>query len=398
MPRYKYHAVSDTGKRIRGESAAADETDLFEKLKAEGSYLISAKEIVHKQQATKLKARTLANFCRGIGTLQGAGAPLMRSLGFLAGEEHLKPGERQAYEEIQRLIRQGISLSEAMDQQGSFPPMIVQMFRAAEVSGDLGQTAKRMAVHYEKEHRLNIKIKNSTAYTKFLALLVVAVVTVLIGYVLQQFDSLFQMMDELPLPTRILYGITDFIKIWWVVVIPAVLAIVFAVGILCKTKPVSLWIDCRKLRLPVLGKLCQTIYTARFARTLSSLYSSGTPVVTAMKISGGTIGNTWLEEQIEKVIPVLRGGTSLSEVVSQVGGFVPKLSFNIKIGEETGSLDKMLISVAEDLEYEAEEAITRLTSLLEPVLIIFMALIVGFIMIAVMLPIYASYSAIGMDI
>lgn len=398
MPKYKYQAVTGAGKRIRGQAVAIDETDLFQKLKSEGMYLVSAREVVPRQQGTRLKADALAVFCRSLGTLLEAGAPLMRALGFLTDEGGISPGERRVYADLQRLIRQGMSLSEAMVQQGAFPPMIIKMFQAAEASGHLGLTAKRMAVYYEKEHRLNMKIKSSTAYSRFLLILIVAVVAILVGYVLPQFESLFEMVDELPLPTRILYGITDFISIWWLALIPAVLAAMLLVRIICKAEPLRLSLDQAKLHIPVMGKLLQTIYTARFARTLSSLYTSGIPIVSAIQIARGTVGNTWIERQIDLAVPVLRGGISLSESISQITGFAPKLGFSIKIGEETGSLDQMLSSVADDLEYEFEDAINKMTSLLEPMLIIVMALIVGFIMIAVMMPIYASYSAIGMDI
>ncbi|MGL5435363.1 MAG: type II secretion system F family protein [Lachnospiraceae bacterium] len=182
------------------------------------------------------------------------------------------------------------------------------------------------------------------------------------------------------------------------VLIPATVAAVVVIRIVCKTDPLRLWLEKEKLQLPGVGRLWKTIYTARFARTLSSLYTSGIPIVTAIQIARGTVGNVWIEQQFDNVIPVLRGGTSLSESMELISGFIPQLAFNIKIGEETGSLDNMLQSVADELEYEAEEAISKMTTLLEPVLIIVMALIVGFIMIAVMMPIYESYSAIGLDI
>jgi type IV pilus assembly protein PilC len=149
------------------------------------------------------------------------------------------------------------------------------------------------------------------------------------------------------------------------------------------------------LKLPVAGKLLKTIYTARFARTLSSLYSSGIPIVTALQTGRNTVGNLYIEKQFDQAIASVRAGESLSTAIGNIDGFVKKFSSTVMIGEETGSLDAMLDSIAENLEYEAEIAIGKLVAILEPVMIVIMAVIVGFIMISVISPIYGSYEAIG---
>ena len=146
--------------------------------------------------------------------------------------------------------------------------------------------------------------------------------------------------------------------------------------------------------MPIFGKLHKVVYTARFARTLSSLYPSGMPIANAISIAGKTIGNIYVENQFDKVVSRVRSGIPLSQALKEVDGLMRKLSSTILIGEESGRLDTMLDSIAVTLEDEAEQATKRMVTLLEPILIIFMALIVGFIMIAVMLPIYQSYAAI----
>ena len=152
--------------------------------------------------------------------------------------------------------------------------------------------------------------------------------------------------------------------------------------------------DFIKVRMPVIGKLNKVIYTARFARTLSSLYSSGMPIVAALQTAGGTIGNLYVEEQFEQVAITVRSGVPLSQALKEVDGLLRKLSSTILVGEESGRLDTMLDSIAMTMEEEAEAATKRLVTMLEPVLICLMAMVVGFIIIAVMLPIYDSYSAI----
>lgn len=395
MPNYQYRATDADGKNVKGTLAAADETELYEKLKMENRYLISAKEIVEKRRIRALKSQELADFCRELGTLLAAGVSLVRALGMVSQNESLKPRERAVYTEVLRLIRQGIALSEAMESlDGAFPPMLIHMFRAAEASGNMDVTANRLADHYAKEHRLNEKVKSSTTYPKFLCGLIVVVVAILIGYVLPQFESLFSLMDELPLPTRILYGITGFVSAYWYLVIGGIVAGVIAIRAIISIGAVRLLVDKLKVHLPVMGKLWRVIYTARFARTLSSLYSAGIPIVTALQIAKNAIGNSYIEKQFETTVPAVRAGGSLSEAIEPIDGFIKKLAFSVRVGEETGSLDVMLDATAEALEYESEVAINKMVSYLEPALIIVMALIVGFIMIAVMMPIYASYSAI----
>ena len=149
------------------------------------------------------------------------------------------------------------------------------------------------------------------------------------------------------------------------------------------------------IRMPVVGKLLMTIYTARFARTLSSLYSSGLRIVTALQTGRKTVGNLYIDEQFDQAIASVRAGENLSAAVGGIQGFVNKFASTILIGEETGSLDSMLDSSAENLEYESEMAINKLVSLLEPLMIVIMALIVGVIIVSVITPIYGSYDAIG---
>ena len=153
-------------------------------------------------------------------------------------------------------------------------------------------------------------------------------------------------------------------------------------------------IEFREVHMPVFGKLFKIIYTARFARTLSSLYSSGMPIATALGIAGNTIGNSYVEGQFEQVVALVRSGIPMSQALREVDGLQKKLASTILVGEESGRLDVMLDSIALSLEADAEEATKRMVTLMEPLLIMMMAVIVGFIMIAVMLPIYESYSAI----
>lgn len=194
--------------------------------------------------------------------------------------------------------------------------------------------------------------------------------------------------------TELLLAISDFLVSKWYLALFMVFVIGILLRIILKIYQVRRTVDFIKVRMPVIGKLNKVIYTARFARTLSSLYSSGMPIVAALQTAGGTIGNLYVEEQFEQVAITVRSGVPLSQALKEVDGLLRKLSSTILVGEESGRLDTMLDSIAMTMEEEAEAATKRLVTMLEPVLVCLMAMVVGFIIIAVMLPIYDSYSAI----
>ena len=395
MPQYRYKARGAEGKTISGVAAAADEAALFTQLKGEGLYVMSARAVRSGAKLRPLKSKQLAEFCRQVSSLLGSGISLVRALAIIAEDESFSAGEKAVYTALLRSVRQGNTLSAAMDEMGGiFPVLAVNMFRAAEQSGGLPETAERLSGHYSKEYKLQSKVKSSMTYPKVLCVLIVLAVAVIMYYVMPQFAELFSMMDSLPWATRFLMGLSDFIVAKWWLLLIAVLVIVLAVRMLFAIPSVHRWKDRTLLYLPGIGKLQRTVCTARFARTMSSLYGAGIPIVTAMQIARNTVGNKYIEGQFDDAVSFVKSGGSLSEGLHRIDGFVNKLSSSVKVGEESGSLDVMLDSIADTLDYESEMAITRMVAMLEPAMIVFMALIVGFILIAVMVPIFNSYGAI----
>jgi type IV pilus assembly protein PilC len=329
----------------------------------------------------------------------GAGVTLVRALTILAQEETRKKKEREILTQVLKLVRQGMAVSAAMEKQsGAFPLLMIHMYRAAETSGNLADTAKRLAVHYEKEHQLNSKVSSATTYPKILCVLSVLVVIFIMSVILPQLSSLFDSLTELPLPTRILFGISSFVQNYFVLLVLVIVIAAVVLVLMGQMPAVKRKRDEWKLKLPIVGKLLGVVYTARFSRCLSSLYVAGIPIVNALQIVKRTIGNAYIESQFDTCISLLREGRSLSEAVSSIRGLRKKLSSVIRIGEESGDLAMMLDSLADSFDYESEMAVNRLISYLEPVLIVIMAVIIGFIMVAVMLPIYSSYSAIGANV
>lgn len=396
MPKYIYKAKTEEGEQISGRMQAVDENDLHLKLRQENKYLITAKREEDVQRVHKIKAKYLADFCRQIGTLSASGVSLVRALNIIAQDESNKKNEKTIYENILRQVRQGKALSEAMEEQEeAFPELLINMVRSAETAGNLDETSMRMADYYDKQFRMHSKISNATLYPKILSFVIVVVVIFMLSYILPQFQELFDQMEVLPLPTRILFAMSDGIREHWLILI-ILSAIVIPLMIFVAHVPqVKLQLDRVKLHVPVFGKLLKIIYTARFARTISSRYSSGIPIVQALQIARRTIGNTYIDSQFDEAVSRIRTGGNLSDSLDLVDGFTKKLTSAIRVGEETGSLDTMLNSIADSMEFESNMAIDKMVAALEPILIIVMAIIVGFIMVSVLMPIYGSYDAIS---
>lgn len=396
MDTYRYKAKNEKGGIVRGVLQAGSEVDLHSRLKAENLYLISASIVDTKVYSNRLKPQEISDFSRSISELTGSGITLVRALKIISEDEAIKPKHKKIYESILKQVKSGVALSDAIEMQGdAFPKLMINMYRSAEATGNIEGIAMEMAIYYEKEHKLNQRISAALTYPKILCVLIVAVVAIIMGYVIPQFQSLFDMMDKLPLSTTILLGVSDFVKERWYILIALAFVLWLVNRFLFKIPEVRYQRDRIMLHLPVFGKLQKVIYTARFARTLASLYSAGIQILNGLEIARTTIGNAYIERQFDKLISVVWSGGNLSNAVVEVDGFTKKLSSTIAVGEETGTLDKMLVSAADQMEYDSEQATAKMVSYLEPVMIIVMAVVVGFIIIAVIQPIYGSYESIA---
>ncbi|MBO5610376.1 MAG: type II secretion system F family protein [Eubacterium sp.] len=394
---FRYKAQDSEGKVISGYQKAADVEELHTKLKNEGLMLLDSKEDEKVRRASKrLKYDRVADFARNLSKLIAAGVTLVKALRIISEDESIKENERKIYADILRLVRSGMTLSDAMDEQGdTFPTLFINMMRSAESGGNLDQTAANMAEYYSKEYKLQQKIKSSTTYPKILGVLIVVVLIVIMGFVLPQFSGMFEQMDELPAPTEILMGISDFVANKWYLLIFFAIILFIIIKVVTSLPDVRLWLDRVQLHIPKIGKLRKIIYTARFSRTLASMYSAGIPIVTCLQIAKTTIGNTYIESQFDDMIAEIRAGKALSDALAEIDGFVKKLPSSVAVGEETGALDSMLVSIADQMDYDSEIAIEKLVAMVEPVMIVVMAVVVGFIMIAVITPIYGSYQTIA---
>ena len=389
---FRYTAKDIDGRTVRGTMEAADYDALYAQLLEQGLYPQRVTGRGADRRPRTLRPQELSDLCRQLSTLLASGVSLVRALTIISQDEGISAGLRRVYESVLSEVRKGSSLSDALEAQQVFPALMLGMIRAGEGSGRLDRVAERLAVHYEKAHQMNQQVKSALMYPMILAVLSVAVV--IVTFVLPQFSDLFSTMDSLPAVTLALMAFSDFMVTKWYLLLLGLAALAAALRAVLRVPSVRLALDRGKLKMPVFGRLHRIICTARFARTISSLYASGLPIITALQTARDTIGNAYIVSQFDAVLAQVRSGVSLSAALESVDGFQRKLCSSIAVGEETGQLDSMLDSIADSMEYDAQQASRRMMTILEPMLIVLMAFVVGFIIIAVMSPIIGPYSAI----
>lgn len=395
MSRYRYKAKNLDSKVVRGRMQAVDESDAYQKISLSGYYPVYLEEETCEGTRKVLKPRYLADFARQTGTMMSSGIPLIQAMNILKQKETNRV-MRRYYEDIYQQISGGVVLSDALEAQGNaFPTLMISMFKAGEAGGQLAVSALKMADYYEKDNRLRRKIQAALVYPVFLMVLTSLSLIAIFTVVLPTLFEMFETVEELPLATKILIWISTGLRSHIVEIAVVVFTGVTAIAFLSQRPFVFQAVDRIKLRIPVTGKLMKTIYTSRFARTLSTLYLNGVPLVQCVKISSKVIGNSYIEKQFVQVVEDVCNGVPISAAVSSVDGFDRKLAANIYIGEEAGKLDTMLESMADSFDYEADQAAQKLTTLIEPVMIVVMAVVIGYIMLSVMVPIYQYYENIG---
>ncbi len=396
MAKYKYVAQDENGKRITDWAAAASSQELYKDLRQKGLMLISYREVIKAKKSRRLSYGVLSDFCRELGTLIEAGVSLVRALSIITRSESIRKWQRDIFNGLVSSIKKGNALSAAMEEsEGAFPELLTNMIKTAEHSGNMGKIAIKMGDYYGRQHKLNKRIYSAFLYPSILLVLVCCVVAFLVGYVIPQLSPLLSSLGTLPMPTRILLGISGVLERHWLIIILTILAVLLVFAVLIKKTALRIFLDKLILHIPYFGRLLRFVYSARFARAISSLYNSGQPIASSLTIGSRTLGNKYIEKQFDDVVSQVKSGRSLSYALGEVDGFVAKLADTTLVGEETGRLSDMLTSTADNLEFEAEEAMTKMLTVLEPVLIIIMGLIVGFVMISIMLPVYRSYSAVG---
>lgn len=391
MPVFKYSALDMNGHIKKGTLNVAEYEMVKTALLEKNLFLLEAEPDNKKLRRRRLSALQLSEFSRELSALLSSGIPLVKSVNIIINRD-ISPELKNIFSDINSALRRGTSLSDAMESMtGVFPELMINMIKAGEAGGNLDETTSRLAGLYEKEHRLNSKIRNAMIYPVMLLVMTVVIMIFIFTFILPKFFKLFEGV-ELPASTKAVIAVGNAFKNHTFVIIFLLAVIVAAIMLLLKNPSSRLAFDRFLLKIPKAGRLLKIIYTSRFANTLSTLYSSGISVVNAVSIAGGTVGNSYISSQISDAARKIRSGNSLSASIAETDGFDKKLSSSLAVGEESGKIDVLLLSLSNSYDYEAEVAISKMVALLEPVMILIMGGLVAFVVISVMQPIYMLYS------
>lgn len=402
MALFRYKAVQSDGKEVNEVMTAATLTEVQEKIRDKGLYLVHIREDVEKKSAAeelsfggKVTAKQISIFCKQFATLLKAGVPVASGLDILYRQTENKKF-KSALEDVYTEVQKGTQVSTAIRNHPKvFPSLMVNMVESGEMSGNLDNIMERLAIHYEKDAKINSRIKGAMIYPIALSVISVVVVIFLITVILPTFTGMFTSSGtELPLPTRILLGISDFIKDYWYIVIGAIVLLVFVINRYLSSTVGRYQFDALKFKLPVVKGSMDKIVTARFTRTLGSLLRSGIPLIDALELAGSVTGNVVIEEKVNYIASEVEKGETLGVALKRTPTFGPMVVSMIQIGEESGSLDQMLDKSADFYEQELEDAIDRLLKLMEPLLIVVMAVVIGFIVISMALPMFDMVNTI----
>jgi general secretion pathway protein F len=401
MPVFEYTGLNTAGKTLKGILDADSAVAARQKLRGMGLFPVEVKEELSRSRdrsssamstfrsLKRIKLGEIYAMTRQLSILLGAGLPLVKSLEALIAQL-TNPGFKKVMAQIKDSVNEGNSLASSLSQHPKvFSNFYSNMVFAGEASGSLDVVLRHLAEFGERQQALRSRFKAALAYPIFMSLIGTGVLFFLIAFIIPNITSIFlEMRHTLPLPTVILIEISHILKSYWWLLGSALVGIIVLVRY-GKRRPrfLEMW-DRMKLGIPILGPLLQKIYLTRFGGTLGSLLQSGVPLVSALQIVGKIIDNSQIAKVIEDAIDDINAGRGLASTLSQSRWFPPMLIQMISVGEQSGELEGMLNKIAETHEREVESNIIALTSILEPIMILAMGLIVGFVVISVLLPIF----------
>ncbi|OWR27558.1 type II secretion system protein F [Saccharibacillus sp. O23] len=402
MAQFEYQVRTGSGKQLKGKLNASDKAAAMEELRKRGLKVFS---LVEKNNTALSKEIYIGNpvksihfiiYCRQFATLIRAGITIVDATTILAGQTESK-ALKNALVQVASSLLKGIPFSQAVQEHKRiFPSLFVSMVRAGEETGDLEGTLDRLAVFFEKQHSTREKVKSALTYPATVAILAIVSTVYLLWAIVPQFITMFDSFNaKLPTITVVVLALSRSIQHGWYFWGLGLLILVVGFFMAKRTEQGAYWIDYAKLKVPVFGKLNQKSSIAQFTRTFSSLYASAVPVLQSLTIVEDVAGNKVIAKVIRNAGDSLRQGRTLAEPLQKSWVFPPLVTQMVSIGEETGALGDMLGKVADFYEMDVDNTVDRLKSLLEPILITFLAAVVGVIMAAIMLPMFSLYSSIS---
>lgn len=403
MPKYAYKALNKEGKQVFGVVQSDSKALAINDVRTLGLYPTTVREATKRDEkrARKekkglselyfggVKTKEIVVMTRQLSTLIDAGLPLLRSINVLIAQ--LKPCKlRDILRECAQDIQTGATFSEALAKHPKqFDRLFVNMVRAGEVGGQLEVVLQRVAQFLERREALKRRVKGAMIYPIAVMVIAAGIVGFLLVKVVPIFAEIFDDLGgELPAPTKLLIAAGDFMVYkWWLLLICINGTIIF-LKLIRKIRFVQRISDIVSLKMPVIGDLVTKVAVARFARTLGTLISSGVPILQALKITRETIGNSVVQDAVDKVHDSIKEGDTIAAPLDETKVFPPMVVNMIDVGEETGQLDAMLNKVADIYDQEVEVAVEAMLTLMEPIIIVVLGFVIGFIVISLYLPIF----------
>ncbi|WP_309709148.1 type II secretion system F family protein [Armatimonas sp.] len=403
MPTFVYDVIDTSGNNVKGRMEAESEGAVLSRLHEQRLHVLGISEhktsglmsIGTKKAAGTPKLQSLVVFSRQFATMVDAGLAVLKCLDILEQQTKDLP-LKAALGVIKRDVQTGVSLGESLAKHPTcFSKLYVNMIRAAELGGILDTILDRLSQFLEKEQEIRQKVKSALTYPVIVLVFAMIILFAMFMFILPTFKQMFSdMQAKMPPMTEALFGISDFMVHNWYVFVFAPLLGYIGLKQYAKTPEGRYKLDYIKLKIPIMGELVLKLSVARFCRTFGTLLSSGVPMMRAIEIVAETAGNEVLTKAIQETKTALREGSRLSPPLVKSGLFPPMVTHMIDIGEETGRMSEMLVKVAEFYEQEVDATVKALTSLIEPILIVFLGVIVGFIVISIMGPMFSIINQI----
>ncbi|MGY3265968.1 type II secretion system protein XpsF [Lysobacter sp. HA35] len=405
MALFRYKALNPRGEMLDGQMEAASVDEVVQRLQGQGHLPVEAKPASEGGgpafwhglfKAKPFAGSRLVQFTQQLSTLLGAGQPLDRALSILL-ELPDDEAARRTIADIREAVRGGAALSTALDRQhGAFSRLYINMVRAGEAGGNMSDTLARLADYLERARALQGRVINAMIYPAILMVMVTLSLLFLLGYVVPQFAQMYESLGaQLPLFTKIILGIGNFVRDFWIVIVAAPAALLWWIERKRRDPAFRIAFDGWVLRRKFAGLLIARIEVARLARTLGTLVRNGVPLITALGIGRNVLGNRVLAEDVEKAADEVKNGVALSTALGR-GKRFPRLALQmIQVGEESGALDTMLLRTAETFEHETGLALDRMLAALVPIVTMVLAFVIGTVILGILVPMYDLTGQIG---
>ncbi|MDM0472610.1 type II secretion system F family protein [Clostridium perfringens] len=401
MANFKYKAINSEGQRIEGSQSADSESQVREMLLSNQYYPLSIEKENSKNKSSfsfdrKVKLKDIAVFCRQFYVMLDSGLSIGKTLNILI-EQGEKPKLREALIGVNSDIKRGETLASSMGKRKDvFPKLLTSMVDAGERSGNLDIILKRMAEYYEKETKIRGKIKSAMIYPIVLGVVAIIAITFILTFVMPTFVQMFEENNvELPMSTKMVLGTSKMLGKYGIIFFLVLVIGIILLGKYLKSEEGQYKLSVINLKLPVIKKLTQKIVVSRFTRTMGIVSSSGMSLVTSLEIVASVVGNKIAEKELLKVKEKVLKGEGLGDSIMNIKIFPPMLASMVKVGEEAGSLDSILDKTADFYDDELEREIQTATALIEPAMIVIMGVIIGFLLISILTPMFKMYNSIG---